>query len=113
MRVGASFCPGIVHAVPARDGLLLRVRVPGGLLLAGQLGAVAALSSTFGDGQIEITSRANLQLRGIGTQDLPQVVAALSEGRIASVAGRMIVCATSSPARLRESIPTNPSIRVA
>ncbi len=79
MRVGASFCPGILHAVPAQDGMLIRVRVPGGLVQANQLRAVAAISSTFADGQLEITSRANLQLRGIATPDLPQVATALSQ----------------------------------
>src|SRR5271154_5010450 len=78
MRVGASFCPDILHAVPAKDGMLIRIRVPGGLLQTGQLRAVAAASATFADGHIEITSRANLQLRAIPTQHLPQVAEALS-----------------------------------
>jgi len=78
MRVGESFCPGILHAVPAKDGMLIRVRVPGGFLRAGQFGAVAAIATAFADGQIEITSRANLQLRAIGTQNIPLVIEALT-----------------------------------
>ena len=78
MRVGEQFCPGILHAVQAKDGLLLRIRVPGGLIEAEQLRVVADLSRSFADGQIEITSRANLQLRGVQSQDLNQIVASIA-----------------------------------
>jgi precorrin-3B synthase len=74
MRIGDNFCPGILHAVPAKDGLLLRIRVPGGLILPAQLSAIARLSATLSDGQVEITSRANIQLRAIRPQDLDHVV---------------------------------------
>ncbi len=74
MRAGEHFCPGVLHAVQAKDGLLIRIRVPGGLIEANQLRAVADLSHGFADGAIEITSRANLQLRGIRTEDLSRIV---------------------------------------
>jgi precorrin-3B synthase len=74
MRVGDSFCPGIAHAVPAKDGLLIRVRIPGGGIDAAQLRAIATASVTYADGQIEITSRANIQLRGIGDRALLPLV---------------------------------------
>ncbi len=78
MRVGDNFCPGILHAVPAKDGLLLRIRVPGGLIRSSQLSAIAELSTIFSDGQVEITSRANIQLRAIKPQSLAQVVEGLT-----------------------------------
>ncbi|HEY4356636.1 MAG TPA: precorrin-3B synthase [Acidobacteriaceae bacterium] len=74
MRTGEHFCPGILHAVPAKDGLLMRVRVPGGQLAPNQLHAIASVST----GEIEITSRANIQLRGIASEDLPRIVAELT-----------------------------------
>lgn len=77
MRVGESFCPGILHAVQAKDGLLTRVRVPGGMITPSQLAAVAELSASFADGQVEITSRSNLQLRAIQQQDLNSVIQGL------------------------------------
>ncbi len=70
MRVGQNFCPGILHAVPAKDGFLMRIRIPGGLLLASQLRAIAKVAESCADGEIEVTSRANLQLRGIAEDDL-------------------------------------------
>jgi precorrin-3B synthase len=73
MKFGGQFCPGVLHAVPAKDGLLIRIRVPGGLIEANQLKAVAGVSRDFADGTLEITSRANLQLRAIQDRDLEQV----------------------------------------
>lgn len=77
MKIGEQFCPGILHAVRAKDGMLIRIRVPGGLIDAPQLSAIAVLSSNFADGQIEITSRSNLQLRAIEERNLSEVAAAL------------------------------------
>ncbi len=78
MRVGEHFCPGVIHAVQAKDGLLIRIRVPGGLIEANQLRTVAHLSHRFADGTIEITSRANLQMRAIRNQDLRHIIEGIS-----------------------------------
>jgi precorrin-3B synthase len=78
MRVGEHFCPGVLHAVQAKDGLLLRIRIPGGLIEANQLRTIADLSRSFADGTIEITSRANLQLRAIRNQDFSHIVEGIS-----------------------------------
>lgn len=74
MRTGEHFCPGILHAVPAKDGLLLRIRVPGGSIAPAQLHTVANLST----GEVELTSRANLQIRAIAEEDLPHIADALT-----------------------------------
>lgn len=78
MRVGEQFCPGVLHAVQAKDGLLIRIRMPGGLIEPNQLRTIADLSRGYADGSIEVTSRANLQLRAIRAQDLSHVVAGIS-----------------------------------
>jgi precorrin-3B synthase len=78
MRIDDNFCPGVLHAVPAKDGLLLRVRMPGGLIDSRQLSALSKLSATISDGQIEITSRANVQLRAIKSRDLDAIVERLT-----------------------------------
>ena len=78
MRIGENFCPGVVHAIPAKDGMLLRIRIPGGLIGASQLEDIAALSSRFADGSIEITSRANLQLRAVREEDLLTIERAIA-----------------------------------
>lgn len=74
MRIGDHFCPGVLHAIPARDGLLVRVRIPGGLIAPHQLRVLADLASAVGDSTLEITSRANLQLRAIRDRDLEHLI---------------------------------------
>ncbi|GLE52401.1 precorrin-3B synthase [Mycobacterium montefiorense] len=58
-------CPGALRVHQAADGALVRVRLPGGMITAAQLAALAALSRDFGSGTLELTVRGNLQLRAI------------------------------------------------
>src|SRR3954451_1241223 len=64
-RLRADACPGALQTHAAADGGLARVRVPGGLLGADQLRVLAAAARDLGDGALELTSRGNLQLRGL------------------------------------------------
>ncbi|PYC66728.1 cobalamin biosynthesis protein CobG, partial [Streptomyces tateyamensis] len=58
-------CPGALRLHQADDGALARVRVPGGVLAAGQVRALAEAAVELGDGQLETTSRGNVQVRGL------------------------------------------------
>ncbi|MDQ1732381.1 MAG: precorrin-3B synthase [Pseudonocardiales bacterium] len=64
-RTRPDACPGALTLHQAADGLLARIRVPGGVLSATALIGLAELSAELGDGRLELTSRANLQLRGL------------------------------------------------
>jgi precorrin-3B synthase len=64
-RTAADRCPGVLRLAEAADGLLARVRLPGGLIDAAQLRVLARLAGELGDGRIELTSRGNVQVRGL------------------------------------------------
>jgi ferredoxin-nitrite reductase len=61
----ADACPGLFYATSAQDGVLSRIRVPGGILNGPQCEAIATLADRFGNGVMQITNRANLQLRAL------------------------------------------------
>lgn len=63
----------------AADGGLARVRLPGGVLTAAQLRVLSAAATDLGDGQLELTSRANVQLRGLADRSLPDLSQRLYE----------------------------------
>jgi precorrin-3B synthase len=64
-RPEADRCPGVLRLTEAADGRLARVRLPGGLIDAAQLRVLAGLADKLGDGRLELTSRGNVQLRGL------------------------------------------------
>ncbi|MEV6772087.1 precorrin-3B synthase [Nocardia sp. NPDC051030] len=64
-RTESDSCPGVLRLHEAADGPLARIRVPGGRLTPEQLQALAEASVELGEGNIELTSRGNVQLRRV------------------------------------------------
>lgn len=60
-----GWCPGALRPMDSGDGWVVRIRPPGGRLDAAQAQAIADAARTHGNGVIELTGRANLQLRGV------------------------------------------------
>ncbi|MEQ1713000.1 MAG: precorrin-3B synthase, partial [Hyphomicrobium sp.] len=60
-----GWCPGALRPMPSGDGLVVRIRPAGGRLSPQQADGVAKLAEALGNGLIDLTSRANVQLRGI------------------------------------------------
>ncbi|MGY1635673.1 precorrin-3B synthase [Geodermatophilus sp. SYSU D00742] len=81
VRLRDDACPGALQTHAAADGALARVRVPGGLLTAAQVRVLADAARELGDGALELTSRGNVQLRGLADG------AAADLGRRLAVAG--------------------------
>ncbi|AZQ69650.1 cobalamin biosynthesis protein CobG [Silicimonas algicola] len=59
------------------DGLVVRVKPRLGQLTADQALTLAQLSKSHGNGMIDVTSRANLQVRGVSEASHPRLLAAL------------------------------------
>ena len=72
-----SACPGLLRIVAARDGGICRIKLPGGELSAAQAEAIANASAQHTAGVIELTNRANLQLRGVRAGHEAALVATL------------------------------------
>lgn len=60
-----GWCPSLNRPMPTGDGLLARVHPPLGRLTVARARAVAEAARAFGNGHIDVTARANLQIRGV------------------------------------------------
>ena len=70
-------CPGALQLHQAADGALARLRLPGGMISAEQLEALAHAATRFGSPAMELTSRGNIQVRAItDTAAVAEIVAA-------------------------------------
>lgn len=74
---GDDRCPGAVRLHSAGDGSVARIRVPGGRLTVSQLAALADLADGLGDGRLHLTSRGNVQVRGLSEDAGPAVARVL------------------------------------
>ena len=75
-----SACPGLLRIVPALDGGICRIKLNGGSISAAQAEAVASAAERFAGGVIEATNRANLQIRGIGSEQTALIDSLLAAG---------------------------------
>ncbi|HLU69523.1 MAG TPA: NirA family protein, partial [Fibrobacteria bacterium] len=73
---------GLFNVAPAQDGLMCRLRIPGGALTPAQLEAVADCAESYGGGYADITTRANLQIREIAPRHMPALLTALHDAGI-------------------------------
>jgi precorrin-3B synthase len=94
-----GWCPGALRPMPSGDGLIVRLRLSGGDLGVALAERIAQWSRLWGNGQIDLTSRANLQLRGLSLRHLPDLHEALAEFGLldGSEAGEAVRNVTSSP----------------
>ncbi|NIZ59684.1 precorrin-3B synthase [Sedimentitalea sp. CY04] len=74
-----GWCPGALRPMMSGDGLVVRIRAPLGRLTSDQAQAVADLSQRYGNGLLDLSARANLQMRGVSEKDHPILIAALQD----------------------------------
>src|SRR5689334_21370364 len=77
-----GWCPGALRPMESGDGLVVRVRPFGGRLEAAQTAGLAELAGRYGNGLIDVTSRANLQIRGVDEQGHLPLLEGLAELRL-------------------------------
>ncbi len=77
-----GWCPGALRPMPTGDGLLARVRPSAGRLSLDQLDAIVEIARACGNGAIELTSRANVQLRGVVETSLADLHLRLARARL-------------------------------
>ena len=74
-----GWCPGALRPMLSGDGWVLRIRPRGGRLTPTQAHGVADLSRRYGNGMMDLTSRANLQLRGVAPDTHTALIHALRD----------------------------------
>ncbi len=72
-----GWCPTAHRPMMSGDGLLVRIRPRAGRMTADQARTVAELAHRFGNGLIDLTSRAGLQIRGVAEDVHPGLLRAL------------------------------------
>ena len=65
---------GLFYLTPTKEAFMARLRIPGGLLRTFQLREIAKIAHDLTTGYIQITTRANLQIRLIQPKDAPEVL---------------------------------------
>lgn len=72
-----GWCPGALRPMPSGDGWIIRVRPPGGRLTSHQAREIARLARAHGNGVIDLSSRANIHLRGVTEQSYAPLIEGL------------------------------------
>jgi precorrin-3B synthase len=73
-----GWCPSALRPMVSGDGLVVRLRPRGGRLSSAQASGIAELSHRYGNGLIDLTGRANLQIRGIAAENHGALIEALA-----------------------------------
>jgi ferredoxin-nitrite reductase len=73
---------GLWNVSPAQKSMMSRLRIPGGVLKAYQAEAIAAAAEAYGGGYVDITTRANLQVREIPARHMLPFLSDLHEAGI-------------------------------
>jgi ferredoxin-nitrite reductase len=63
---------GLFFLTPVKDAFMSRLRIPGGVLTSSQLRELARIALELTSGYVQITTRANLQMRVIQPKDAPE-----------------------------------------
>ena len=110
-----AVCPGLFQPSAAKDGLLSRLRIPGGLLTVAQCDAIADLADESGGGYVEVTNRANVQIRELQSNlDAEQLTRLQAVGLASPIAAvdalRNIMCSPTAGIDRQQLLDTRPLV---
>jgi precorrin-3B synthase len=74
-----GWCPGAWQPMRSGDGLVVRIRPQRGRIDAEQAAGIADLAERYGNGLIDLTNRANLQIRGVSDDSHPALIDGLAK----------------------------------
>jgi precorrin-3B synthase len=72
-----GWCPGAWRPMQAKDGLLVRLRISGGVVPAATMRGIAQAGRAHGSGHFDLSARANLQMRGVRGESLRLLIETL------------------------------------
>jgi ferredoxin-nitrite reductase len=70
---------GLFHVAPAQDSFMMRLRIPAGEITSHQLRGLEDLAGEIGNGCVDITTRANLQLRELKPRSIVRALTRVQE----------------------------------
>ena len=74
-----GWCPSAYVPMLTGDGLLVRIKPAYGRLTSTALLKLAELADEYGNGILDLTSRANLQIRGVSERNYPALLTSLKD----------------------------------
>lgn len=107
---------GLFFVAPTQNSFMCRLRIAGGALRADQLAGLAGLADEYAGGYVDLTTRANLQLREIGAQHAMELLMGLRDLGIVTLGSgadnvRNVTCSPLSGLDSCELIETLPLAR--
>ena len=103
-------CPGAFRPMMSGDGLVVRVRPRLSQVSADEAAAIADLAEEFGNGAINLTTRANLQIRGVSEERFPALLDRfldldlLDDGPEAEARRNIVVTPFRAPASAQDEV---------
>jgi ferredoxin-nitrite reductase len=70
---------GLFYVAPNQNSYMCRLRMPNGILNAGQMAGLADLAERYGSGYSHVTTRANLQIREIQAANAVNMIEAIQD----------------------------------
>jgi precorrin-3B synthase len=80
-----GWCPGALRPMESGDGLIVRLKLTGGIVPLDLARAIGDWSARWGNGQIDLTSRGNLQIRGLTVEALQPLQDAMAEAGLLDI----------------------------